>query len=1036
MDLPAGLYEALLTEELRQQLTRASEGGLRSDLARLDDADLADVLGRHMGKVVARELRGLRTSEERVGVANALLEVLAGAAGDAVVSPPQRLRGLAQEAPGVYRILQRPEIPLDRSDLLVNGRGEPSLGRALVAEIASADEIDVVSAFIKWTGLRLMLGELETALARGVPVRFLTTTYLGSTQRKALDHLVRLGARVAVSYDTRSTRLHAKAWLFRRRSGYHTAYVGSSNLSRAAMVDGQEWNVRLSGVETAHLVEKFRATIDSYWADPFHGFSEYDPERDAERFDQAVREAGGASAADHGQPFLRFELRPFAFQQEILERLDVERDVHGRFRNLVVAATGTGKTVIAAFDYKRLRRDPRMGPDPSLLFVAHRREILAQSRGTFAAVLGDAGFGELYGGGARPTQWRHVFASIQSLSQLPAGTLAPDAFDVVVVDEFHHAEAATYARLLDHLRPRVLLGLTATPERTDGGDVTRWFDGHIAAELRLWEALERDLLCPFHYFGVFDDTDLRGVRWSRGGYDVGDLDNVVTGNSVRARAVVAAVQRHVTDAGAMRALGFCVSRAHARFMAGFFSEGGIPAVAVDATSSAAERDRALSALRRAEINVVFAVDLFNEGVDVPEIDTVLMLRPTESATVFLQQLGRGLRRSPDKDVLTVLDFIGFQNRRFRFDVRYRALTGVRRADLSSAVSDGFPYLPPGCHIQLDRYAQEAVLDNLRGQLSPDVRSLAQELRTEGDLTLPQFLAASGRELADVYAGRRSWTALRRRANLATPTDGQEDDALLRRMGSLLCVDDLERLEAYRRLARPDGPGGDDLSLRERRLATMLAFTLWPGGGGLRTLDEALARLRAHEAVCSEIGEILGLAAERIGHVPLRLGGPDFVDVPLAVHARYTREELLSGLGETQVGGKVPAVDRSGVRRVEGCNADVFTVTVQKTERDYSPTTMYRDYAISPSLLHWESQSTTSVESPTGRRYIAHRALGSNVLLFVREALQDDMGNDGAPYLFLGPARYVSHEGSRPIAFVWRLLHEMPADFYQRVRLAA
>ena len=266
---------------------------------------------------------------------------------------------------------------------------------------------------------------------------------------------------------------------------------------------------------------------------------------------------------------------------EILESLDVERQRHGRHRNLVVAATGTGKTLVAAFDYKRLQAAGGYG---RLLYVAHRKEILKQSLGAFRLVLRDGAFGELYVDGERPERGEHVFASIQSLHQDVLDQIPPDAFDVVVVDEFHHAAASTYRRLLDHIRPKELLGLTATPERADGQSVLDRFDGQIAAEIRIWEALERNLLCPFQYFGIHDGTDLSHVRWSRRGYDTGELENLYTANDFRVRLVIEELRKNVRDVRAMRALGFCVSIAHAEFMARKFNELGVPAVAVSSDS--------------------------------------------------------------------------------------------------------------------------------------------------------------------------------------------------------------------------------------------------------------------------------------------------------------------------------------------------------------------------------------------------------------------------------------------------------------------
>src|SRR5207302_7129431 len=249
----------------------------------------------------------------------------------------------------------------------------------------------------------------------------------------------------------------------------------------------------------------------------------------------------------------------------------------------------------------------------------------------------------------------------------------------------------TYASLLHHVRPRLLLGLTATPERADGESVLGWFGGRIAVELRLWEALERGLLAPFQYFGLHDETDLRAIRWKRGtGYDAVDLTNVYTGHHARTRIVLQALLDKVPEVGRMRALGFCVSIDHAEFMAARFNEVGIPARAITSRSSPDDRRAGLIALRNRDVNILFTVDLFNEGVDVPEIDTVLFLRPTESTTVFLQQLGRGLRLADDKPCLTVLDFIGNQHTQFRFDLRYRALTGVTRRGLAREIARGFP----------------------------------------------------------------------------------------------------------------------------------------------------------------------------------------------------------------------------------------------------------------------------------------------------------------------------------------------------------
>jgi superfamily II DNA or RNA helicase/HKD family nuclease len=1033
-DLVEGVYEDLITERIRQRVDELV-ALRRARTAAVDAAEEPMLVGRHVGDVVAAALERLPEGH-RVEVANRLLRVVASVtdaspAISALADGPALLLDVRSGALG-DAVPVRPVLPLRRTDLLVNSRGEPQLAHEVAAEMASATSIDLLCAFLKWSGLKLVHDALSEARARGVPVRVLTTTYTGATDPRAVDELVRLGAEVKISYEVLRTRLHAKAWLFRRPRGLDTAYVGSSNLSRWALTDGLEWNVRLSRAENPAVIDKFASTFDAYWQSS--DFEAYDPATDAARLREALREAGGAGRGGADPLWMAgLEPHPYPFQQEILDRLDAEREVHGRWRNLVVAATGTGKTVIAAFDLKRLRGHARLGPDPSLLFVAHRREILEQSRRVFAHVLGDPAFGEILVGGQEPVRWKHVFASVQSLASRGVDTLEPDRFDIVIVDEFHHAEAPTYVRILQHLRPKLLLGLTATPERADGLDVRRWFDGHTAATLRIWEALERDLLSPFHYFGSYDGVDVSGIEWKRGGYDTAGLDNLYTGNDARARVVLREIQDKVADPHTMRALGFCVSVAHAEFMARVTREAGIKAIALSGASPQDERAAALRDLREGRLQVIYSVDLFNEGLDVPAVDVVLLLRPTESATVFLQQLGRGLRHAEGKSHLTVLDFVGYQDRRFRFDLRFQALTGLARNRLVDAVEGGFPFLPSGCHVHLDRVASRVVLDNLRGQLKTDVKGLVADLQLAGDVGLDAFLKASDRPLSDVYRSARAFTPLRRLAGFDVEPAGPAEATLAKRLHRLASADDLERSQTWRTwLTAAEPPQVSSLPARQQRLAAMLFFTLWPGGGGFDSYAAGLATLWEEPALRREMADLLELVEDRISHVAISLP-PPFADVPLWVHASYSREELLAGLGQATLQRK-PNADMQGVRWVKHLDADVFTFTVRKSEKDYSPTTMYRDFPISPELVHWESQSTTSAQSPTGQRYLHHRQRGGHILLFGRLREKDEMGT--APFLFLGPATYVSHEGSNPISLTWKLDHRLPLEWFHEAGILA
>jgi superfamily II DNA or RNA helicase len=1017
-----GLRELLLTAKLERSLEQLGEGGLIPELAALADAEASDRVSRHIARLLAQAIdsvpereradEGIRLAREVLQQLDRLVPAL-DLHSEIPVEPGAVLEALLRRLPdGTPELIERPLTPLLDTTVLTNAPGEPALGHELRAEVHSADSIDVVMAFIRWSGVRPLMDALKRHRQYGKAIRVLTTTYTNSTEQRALDELTELGAQIRVSYDITMTRLHAKAWIFHRSDGFSTAYVGSSNLTHSAQVTGLEWNVRLSGIRNPDALAKVAAVFASYWES-----SDFEP-YDAEEFSRRTDLATPFDAIQLSP--VEIELRPF--QERLLELLAVSRR-NGHRRNLLVAATGTGKTVMAAVDFARLRSSlPRDRP----LFVAHRSEILEQSRATFRHALRDPAFGELWVGGSRPRRFDHVFASIQSLSAAGVAGIDAQHFDVVIVDEFHHAAAPSYEQLLTALRPVELLGLTATPERSDELDVLRYFDGRIAAELRIWDAIDQQYLAPFAYYGVHDGVDLRAIPWRRGaGYDVTELTNVLTADHVWVRRVLAQVQAKVGDPSAMRALGFCVSVKHAVFMASEFTAAGLPSVAVWGDSPKAEREAALTDLESGNIRVVFTVDLFNEGVDVPHVDTLLLLRPTDSPTLFLQQLGRGLRKAHGKTVCTVLDFVGTHRKEFRFDRLFRALLGGSRADIERQVRQGFPFLPAGCDFELDPVTREIVLRSIREAIPTRWRDRCQELRSLGDVTLSDYLAHTGLELEDVYAGNHSWSELRRAAGLPTATSGPSEEPLLRAVGRLLHVDDNERLDAYRSLLlRPTAPDLEELSELERRRLRMLVASLTTLGqkSGMR---DALDQLWSHPQVRGELVELFTTLRGSADHLDVALDQSDLV--PLRVHARYTRTEVMAAFG-SGVGAKPPTW-QTGVWWDEASQTDLFAFTLDKSVGRFSPTTRYRDYAITPQLIHWESQSATASSSQTGQRYINHVDQQTNIVLFAR------LRADDRAFWCLGRATYVSHEDERPIAFVWRLEHRLPADLYSRFAAA-
>ncbi len=1017
-----GLYEVLITEAIESRL-RELDAHLHARKDGLRIADAADRIALHLGRVIQRAVAGINDNERvsaGVKLARTLIEQIdllianASVGRDAPVEPGTVLRAVLRHTPdGTPETIHEPLIPLLDTTLLTNAPGEPRVGSQLLTEIHSADRIDVVMAFIRRSGVGPLLDALRAHCQGGRPLRVLTTTYTGSTEVRALDSLREIGADVRVSYDMTTTRLHAKAWLFHRSSGFSTAYIGSSNLTHSAQVSGLEWNVRVSGARNPDVVDKVGAVFESYWNSG--DFLPYDRDEFLAHVDFERNDGPKILLSP-------FELRPEPFQERLLEQIALAREL-GHHRNLLVSATGTGKTVMAAIDYARLRD---VLPRARLLFVAHREEILEQSLAMFRHCLRDHAFGELWFGGQRPRRFEYVFASIQSLYAAGLADLEPGHFDVVIVDEFHHAAAPSYRALLDHVRPTELLGLTATPERSDGLPLLDWFDNRIAAELRLWDAIDQHRLSPFIYFGIHDGLDLRDVPWRRGrGYDVEELSNLLTANDVWAKQVLSQLSARVDDLRAMRALGFCVSVQHARFMARVFQDAGIPATAIWADTPDDKRRAALTELASMRLNAVFSVDLFNEGIDVPVVDTLLLLRPTDSPTLFLQQLGRGLRRSTGKTVCTVLDFVGHHRKEFRFDRRFRALLGGSRKELAAQIEHGFPFLPAGCHMELDPVAADIVLQNIREGTPSRWAAKVDELRRlaqhQQPISLSRYLDETGLDVDDVYLGGKSWSDLCSDAGLAVQPSGPKEEVLRRACGRLLHLDDMVRIDTYRRLLSiAEAPKVVALPLRERRLLRMLIGSVAERAiDKTASLQDACTLLWAHRQVCSELLELLDVLAARIQHMNQPIASHP--DVPLQVHARYSRIEILAAFG-TGDRAKV-ALWQTGVHWASEARADLLAFTLDKTSGQFSPTTRYRDYAISRDLIHWESQSVTRSDSETGRRYQGHAAMGTAVMLFAR------LRSDHRSFWFLGPATYVRHEAELPMAVTWRLQYPLPGDLF-------
>ena len=1041
--LKNGLYEQVINKSIDDELAATDK---LSQTAPIDSAEAAKVLAKYVAEVVEKGLENVKDNGgdllAQVELVNNIVSAVISETREntfdrmSVSERAEQLLALMDRKNSVSALndkpeIVRPETSIAQSSLFTGAVHEPQMYTELKKEIVSCDHIDMLVSFIKWSGLRLLMNELTEFTQNGGTLRIITTSYMGATDMKAIEELHKLSnTQIKVSYDTKRTRLHAKTYIFYRDTGFTTAYVGSSNLSNAAISSGLEWNVKVTRKDLPETIDKIAATFESYWNSSEF---EYYGEGQRERLAHALK---AEKYYDRNNPELyTLDIQPYSYQQEILDRLEAERKVRGFTRNLVVAATGTGKTVISALDYRYFRKQ-NSGKRCRLLFVAHREEILRQSLYTFRAVLKDANFGEMFVGNQRPESIDDLFISIQTFnSQGFTEKTDPEFYDYIVVDEFHHAAAPTYQKLLSYYRPKILLGLTATPERMDGKSILQYFSNRIAAEIRLPEAIDRKLLCPFQYFGVTDTVDLDGLRWSAGGYDRAELSHVYTLSGVaasrRADHIVSSLLKYVTDIDVVKGLGFCVSVEHAKFMSDHFNERGISSMFLTGKSLDEERRDAQNQLVSGKVRFIFVVDLYNEGVDIPEINTVLFLRPTESLTVFLQQLGRGLRLSENKECLTVLDFIGQANRKYNFENKFAALLSNTTRSVSREIKDGFISLPKGCYIQLEKKAAKYILDNIRasyGNSSGLVSRISSFANDTGlELTLANFLDYYHIDPRSIYKFS-SFSRLCVRADIKEDFTEPLEETLTKAMSRLSVIDSRRWIGfLLRLLPQIDYVDFGRLSALEKRMLQMFYITVW--GKAIEDWDDYefldnLYALSDSSVLLNELIELLNYQYSRIDFIdsPVDIG----FDCPLDLHCTYTRDQLLAALDFLK-----PGTVREGVKWLPEQKLDVLFVTLNKSDKDYSPTTMYNDYSINEWLFHWQSQSTTAENSATGQRYIHHNERGSRVLLFVREFKADRISGGAEAYTFLGTANYVKHEGERPMSITWRLDHPIPAKYLKK-----
>jgi len=1030
-----GLYEELVTKLIKVKLDELDKSTFQIRTTSIDKAEAAQLLSEHLGKTIRHAftlIKGDNILESQIEIANKIILFLKEElnredfSDDLIETEGKILKAVFTKIDSHFTDLDlhlkeiTPYSRLIHSELFTGGNSGTTLESELRKEILSSDRIDLLVSFIKWQGIRILQKELTEFTNKGGKLRVLTTTYVGATDAKAVDLLASLeNTEVKISYNTGNERLHAKAYLFERKTGFHTGYIGSSNFSRSALTDGLEWNLKITTKEVSHIIDKFRKTFEVYWQSP--EFELYEKGKHSEKLTLALNE--GKFSKEYTPNVNFFDIRPYHYQQEILEKLEVERTIHNRCKNLLVAATGTGKTVISAFDYKNFKSKNKPA---RLLFVAHRKEILQQAKATFEGVLKDNNFGELLVDGLEPKNNEFVFASVQTLNnKIKNLNVSPDYYDFIILDEAHHGPATSYRAFLNYFTPKVLLGLTATPERMDGENILEDFCGRIAAEIRLPEALNKKLLCPFQYFGITDSIDLRNVKWEKGRYVASELTNLYTKNNIRVGEIIMNLRKYLNDINDVRAIGFCVTVEHAVFMNEKFNLAGLRASCLTSNNSK-DREKIREQFRRKEFNYLFVVDIYNEGVDIPEIDTVLFLRPTESLTIFLQQLGRGLRLADGKDCLTVLDFVGNSRPEYDYENKFRALIGKTTNSVLKEIEDDFPHLPLGCSIVIEKKAKETILENIKKATSLNINQLISKItnyqhRTTLPLTIQNFLYLNNIQLESIYK-KDSWSRLCHRAGVIKDFyDVNEKQILSAISKKWLSTRSVSYFKFILKIAKI----GFNINIKvfdesEKIMLLMLHYDIWQNAGGHKCLEESIRQIGKNEVLVKEIIEVLDILIDRIDFKELDIPLPYYQ--PLKVHARYTRDQILVAFGLSTFDKK--SSSREGAAENKNLNTEILFINLIKSEENFSPTTMYDDYAISETLFHWQSHNAYGPETIKGISYINHLKKNKKILLFVRESATDEIGNTMG-YVFIGEGVFKETEGSKPMSVKWELNEPIP-----------
>lgn len=927
---------------------------------------------------------------------------------------------------------------LIKNRLIVNSQRGNLLGE-LKESLRECKSFYFSVAFINFSGLQLLLDSFRDLEERGVKGKIITSTYLNFTEPKALENVKsfeNIDLKIFIADSEKG--FHTKAYIFENEDNFKII-IGSSNITQRALKSNVEWNVMIISKKDTDFVKEVLEEYEGIWSST--GIVDDEFLEKYNEFIKSIKEKQREIAID----FSEYEvIKPNFMQKEAMENLERLRSA-GENKALVIAATGTGKTYMSAFDVMAF--NPKR-----LLFLVHREDILISAEKTYKSLCKNKnitmGF---YTGNSKEREADYLFSTVQTMCR-NLEEFNRDDFDYIVIDEAHHSTSPTYERILNYFTPKFLLGITATPERCDTGDIFQVFDNNVALEIRLNEALEHELIVPFHYFGI---TDIDAVDYSNVDLDnISEISKRLMINS-RVDFIIDKMNFYGFDGSKQKTVGFCINKEHAYYMAEKFNEAGIPSIALTGDHSIDKRTEEIRNLENEnhELKVIFTVDIFNEGVDIPSINQVLMLRPTNSPIIFIQQLGRGLRKHRSKEFLTVLDFIGNHNKAFLIAL---ALKGGRYYDKDSlkvSVATDFSDIPGCSNIQMDRISKERILNQLNTENFNSLRYLKEEYNEFKSLLggkipyqLMDYVKFDGAPdpLKFINYGKTYQGFLKKVEKTYEALELLDEDfyKVLKELSDKLPLKRPHEFAIIKELINKSELNVDEASKGIRKYIKSVDEETVKHA--FRTLNQDYYDSR-EKSNCIKLFDLIGEKLVKLISFEKILSDKRYKEiiVDLLNYGLITYEKRFGsenfGVPFFKLYEQYQMVDAALLSNYEKIHSsfrgsglmangkEYFLFVDLNKDEDIKESINYKDEFLSRSLFQWETPNSTAQSSERGKNIIFNKERGINLHLFVRKYKEID--RKVQPYIYIGKGDVVKYEGEKPIKVHIELHNKVPENLY-------